>query len=84
MRIYTIKKLLNIQEHKATEIISATPKEIHVRLEAYRRKKTIHSGCEDVHEVGYLKRLCEINQPIYPRLWRGLKRASSRFILMTT
>jgi transposase len=53
MHIYTIKRLLNIQEYKVTEIISATPKEIHIRLESYKRKKAICSGCGKVHEVGY-------------------------------
>lgn len=53
MHIYTIKKLLNIPEYKVTEIISASPKEIHIRLEAYKRKKAICSGCGKVHEVGY-------------------------------
>jgi transposase len=53
MHICTIKKLLNIQGYKVTEIISATPKEIHIRLEAYKRKKAICSGCGEVHEVGY-------------------------------
>jgi transposase len=53
MHVYTIKRLLNIQEYKVTGIISATPKEIHIRLEAYKRKKAICSGCGKVHEVGY-------------------------------
>lgn len=52
MHIYTIKKLLNIPEYKVTEIISATSKEIHIRLEAYKRKKAICSGCGKVHKVG--------------------------------
>lgn len=53
MHLYTIKRLLNIQEYKVTEIILSTPKEIHIRLEAYKRKKAICSGCGMVPGVGY-------------------------------
>ena len=54
MHIYIIKKLLNIQEYKVTQITSADHKEIHIRLEDYKRKKALCSGCGKVHEVGYV------------------------------
>lgn len=53
MRIYTIKKALNIPEYKITEVISENETEVHLRIEPYKRKKFICSGCGQVHKVGY-------------------------------
>jgi len=53
MCIYTIKKLLNTQGYKVTKIISINDKEIHVRLEPYKRKKAICSGCGKAHKKGH-------------------------------
>jgi len=53
MHIYTIRKLLNIPEYKVTKIILKDEAEIHIRLESYRRKKTVCSGCGKKHITGY-------------------------------
>jgi transposase len=53
MQIYTIRKLLNVPEYKVTKIISVTEKEIHIRLETYKRKKAICSACKRIHEGSY-------------------------------
>ena len=53
MRVYGIKKRLNIPEYKITEIISENETEIYLRLEPYKRKPFICSGCELVHKTGY-------------------------------
>jgi len=53
MCIYTIKKLLNMQGYKVTKIISINDKEIHIRLEPYKRKKAICSGCGKAHKKGH-------------------------------
>mgnify|MGYP003393981610 CR=1 FL=1 len=53
MRIYSIKKRLNIPEYKITGILSETDKEIHIKLEPYKRKKFICSGCGQLHKIGY-------------------------------
>jgi len=53
MQIYTIKKLLEVPEYKVTEIISMTDTEIHIKLEAYKKKKNICSGCGIEHRRGY-------------------------------
>mgnify|MGYP000051417605 CR=1 FL=1 len=52
MRIYSIKKALNIPEYKITGIISETDKEINIKLEPYKRKPFICSGCGQVHKIG--------------------------------
>lgn len=52
MRRYSIKKRLNIPEYKITDILSETNKEIHIKLEPYKRKKFICSGCGKVHKIG--------------------------------
>lgn len=52
MRIYNIKKRLNIPEYKITEILSETDKEIHIKLAPYKRKKFVCSGCGQVHKIG--------------------------------
>lgn len=52
MRRYSIKKRLNIPEYKITDILSETNKEIHIKLEPYKRKKFICSGCRQVHKIG--------------------------------
>ncbi len=53
MHKYTIKKLLNIPEYKVTKIISSDAKEIHIRLEPYKRRKATCSGCGEQHRDGY-------------------------------
>lgn len=53
MRIYSIKKRLNIPEYKITDILSETAKEIHIKLEPYKKKTFICSGCGQVHKIGY-------------------------------
>ena len=53
MRIYSIKKAINIPEYKITGLISESAKEIHIRLEPYKRKGFICSGCGQVHKIGY-------------------------------
>lgn len=53
MRIYSIKKAINIPEYKITEIISESAKGIHIRLEPYKRKGFICSECRQVHKMGY-------------------------------
>ncbi|MBU0599799.1 transposase family protein, partial [bacterium] len=52
MRRYSIKKRLNIPEYKITDILSETEKEIHIKIEPYKRKRFICSGCEGVHKIG--------------------------------
>ena len=52
MRIYSIKKRLNIPEYKITGILSETDKQIHIKLEPYKKKKFICSGCGQVHKIG--------------------------------
>lgn len=52
MRIYNIKKRLNIPEYKITGILSETDKEIHIKLAPYKRKKFVCSGCGQVHKIG--------------------------------
>ncbi len=52
MRIYSIKKRLNIPEYKIAGILSETDQEIHLKLEPYKRKKFICSGCGQVHKIG--------------------------------
>lgn len=52
MQIYSIKKRLNIPEYKITDILSETDKEIHIKIEPYKRKKFICSGCGQVHKIG--------------------------------
>jgi transposase len=53
MQVYGIKKRLNIPEYKITEIISETETEIRLRLEPYKRKLFVCSGCGGVHKNGY-------------------------------
>lgn len=53
MRVYSIKKRLNIPVYKITEVISESETEIHLRLEPYKRKSFVCSGCEKVHKTGY-------------------------------
>lgn len=69
MQIYGIRKLLNIPEYKVSEIISLTDKEIHVRLEAYKRKKIICCGCGKIHKKGYhsSREICVEDLPISGR-----------------
>jgi len=52
-QLYNIKKLINIPQYKVTEIILNTEKEIHIRLEPYKRKPFICSYCGQVHKIGY-------------------------------
>lgn len=52
MRIYSIKKRLNIPEYKITDVLSETDKEIHIKIEPYKKKKFICSGCSQVHKIG--------------------------------
>lgn len=52
MQVYSIKKRLNIPEYKITEILSETEKEMHIKLEPYKRKPFVCSGCGQVHKIG--------------------------------
>ena len=52
MRRYSIKKRLNIPEYKITGILSETDKDIHIKLEPYKKKKFVCSGCGQVHKIG--------------------------------
>lgn len=53
MQKNTIRKLLNIPEFKVTEIIREAETEIHIRLESYKRRSSICSGCGAHHLKGY-------------------------------
>jgi transposase len=53
MDLNTLNRLLNITEYKVVEIISITDEEIHLRLEPYKRKEAICSGCGEIHGSGY-------------------------------
>lgn len=52
MRIYSIRKALNIPEYKITEVISEDNREIHLRIEPYKKKGFLCSGCGEIHEKG--------------------------------
>lgn len=52
MRIYSIKKRLNIPEYKIAGILSETDREIYLKPEPYKRKKFVCSGCGQVHKIG--------------------------------
>lgn len=52
MQVYSIKKRLNIPEYKITAILKETDKEIHIKLEPYKRKLFVCSGCGQVHKIG--------------------------------
>ena len=52
MQVYSIKKRLNIPEYKITAILIETDKEIHIKLEPYKRKLFVCSGCGQVHKIG--------------------------------
>ncbi len=53
MQGYSIRKQLNIPQYKITKIISENDKEMHIRLEPYRRRAFVCSGCGGVHKIGY-------------------------------
>lgn len=53
MQRYSIRKRLNIPEYKITDILLETAKEIHIKLEPYKKKEFICSGCGQVHKIGY-------------------------------
>lgn len=53
MQRNTIRKLLNIPEFKVTKIISESSQEIHIRLEAYKRRGSICPVCGEHHTLGY-------------------------------
>jgi transposase len=53
MQAYSIRKWLNIPQYKITGIISESDKEIHIRLEPYKRRVFVCSGCGEVHQIGY-------------------------------
>lgn len=52
MQVYSIRKRLNIPEYKITGILSETAKEINIKIEPYKHKKFICSGCGQVHKIG--------------------------------
>ena len=52
MQRYSIRKRLNIPEYKITDILSETDKNIHIKLEPYKKKKFVCSGCGQVHKIG--------------------------------
>lgn len=53
MRMYSIKKAINIPEYKIAEIISEDLKEVHIRLEPYKRRRFTCSGCGGIHKIGH-------------------------------
>ena len=53
MRVYSIKKRLNIPAYKITGVISENKTEIHLRLEPYKRKPFVCSGRGHIHKTGY-------------------------------
>lgn len=53
MQRYSIKKALSIPEYKVIKIISENELEVHLRLEPYKRKSVVCSGCGQIHKVGY-------------------------------
>jgi transposase len=55
MQLYSIRKCLNIPYYKVTEVISDNVQQIHLRLEPYKRKAFICSGCKQVHKKGHHK-----------------------------
>lgn len=52
MQRNTIRKLINIPEYKVVKVF-CEDKKIHVWLESYKRRKSICSGCGEIHECGY-------------------------------
>jgi transposase len=50
MRRYSITKALHLPEYKITEIISEADKEIHIRVEPYKRKIAKCGGCGAEHK----------------------------------
>jgi transposase len=50
MQGYSIRTALNFPEYKITQIINQTDKEIHIRIEPYKRKAFICSVCGNVHD----------------------------------
>ena len=54
MQAYSIRKWLNIPQYKITRIIREDDKGIHIRVEPYKRKAFVCSGCGEVHKkIGY-------------------------------
>ncbi len=53
MRLYSIKKAIDIPEYKITGIIFESKEEIHLHLEPYQRRPFTCSGCGEIHKVGY-------------------------------
>ncbi len=52
MRQYSITRVLNLPEYKVTEIVAESKKEIHIRVEPYKRKKAKCGGCGVEHNIG--------------------------------
>ena len=52
MRVYSIRKRLNIPYYKITKILSESDKHIQIKLEPYKRKPFVCSGCGKVHKIG--------------------------------
>lgn len=48
-----IRKIIKFPEYRISEIIKITDKEIHLKLEPYKKKKFICSGCNNFHNIGY-------------------------------
>lgn len=46
---YTIKKLLGLEFFKVSAIVSKTEEEIHIKVEPYKRRLAICSGCGKKH-----------------------------------
>jgi len=53
MDLNTLTKILNIEGCKVVEILSLTEEEIHLKIEPYKRKPAICSGCGEEHIQGY-------------------------------
>jgi len=53
MQTHSIRKRLNIPGYKITSILLEREEEIHIRIEPYKRKGFICSGCGKNHKVGY-------------------------------
>jgi len=72
MQRYSITRSLNLPEFKIEKIIKENPKEIHIEVRAYKRKKFMCSGCGQIHKNsnnGYTKVVVEDRRIIDQRVY---------------
>ena len=69
MRHNNIRGLLKIPGYKIREVIEKTEKEIHIRIEAYKRNRGICSGCGQSHGG-----LHSVQEMIAEDVWLGERR----------